>query len=154
MKKIIPLILLLCFSACKSTRVNSTSYQPNPALNDLAVYAISLEGTPYKYGGTSPDTGFDCSGFVGHVFKQSLGKTLPRSSEQISRVGREQESDELQPGDLVFFNTLDKSYSHVGIYLGEGQFIHSPSTGKSVSIANMNESYWRKRYDGARRVNP
>lgn len=154
MKKLLVLAILLCFSACKSTRVNGTSYQPDPALNDLAVYAISLEGTPYKFGGTSPNTGFDCSGFVGHVFRQSLGKTLPRSSEEISRVGREQESDELQPGDLVFFNTLNRSYSHVGIYLGDGQFIHSPSTGKSVSIANMNESYWRKRYNGARRVGP
>ncbi len=154
MNKLHPLVFLLCFSACKNTGVNGSSYQPDPALNDLAVYAISLEGTPYKFGGTSPNTGFDCSGFVGHVFRQSLGKALPRSSEEISRVGREQESDELQPGDLVFFNTLNKNYSHVGIYLGDGQFIHSPSTGKSVSIANMNESYWRKRYNGARRIGP
>jgi cell wall-associated NlpC family hydrolase len=154
MLKFLPILLLLFFSACKSTRVHSTSYEPNPVLNELAVYAISLEGTPYKYGGTSPDTGFDCSGFVGHVFKQSLGKSLPRSSEEISRVGTEQDSEELQPGDLVFFNTLNKSYSHVGIYLGDGQFIHSPSTGKSVTVVNINDSYWRKRYNGARRIKP
>ena len=94
MLKLLPILLLIFFSACKSTRVHSTSYEPNPALNDLVVYAISLEGTPYKYGGTTPDTGFDCSGFVGHVFKQSLGKTLPRSTEEISRVGSEKYSGE------------------------------------------------------------
>ena len=154
MRKLLPLILLICLSACKSTRVGRTTYQSAPALNDLALYAISLEGTPYKYGGSSPETGFDCSGFVGHVFKQSLGKVLPRSTEEISRIGSEEESDELKPGDLVFFNTLNRSYSHVGIYLGEGQFIHSPSTGKSVTVVNMNESYWRKRYNGARRIKP
>ena len=154
MLKLLPILLLVFFSACKSTRVHSTSSEPNPALNDLVVYAISLEGTPYKYGGTSPATGFDCSGFVGHVFKQSLGKTLPRSTEEISRVGSKKDSDELQVGDLVFYNTLNRRYSHVGIYLGDGQFIHSPSTGKSVTVVNMNEPYWRKRYNGARRINP
>lgn len=122
-------------------------------MNDLTEYAVSLIGTPYKYGGTSPDSGFDCSGFVEHVFKHSLGKALPHNSKAISRVGVVLKS-ELQPGDLVFYNTLNKSYSHVGIYLGDGQFIHSPSRGKLVSIVNMNESYWQQRYNGARRIRP
>lgn len=123
-------------------------------MGDLTEYALSLAGTPYKYGGTSPDSGFDCSGFVAHVFKHTLGKSLPRSSHEISRVGVAQKYEALKPGDLVFYNTLNKSYSHVGIYLGDGQFIHSPSSGKSVSVVNMNETYWRKRYNGARRIRP
>lgn len=150
-----PLLFLLFFlSACQSSRVHSSSNVPDPAMNDLAVYALSLEGTPYKYGGNTPDSGFDCSGFVGYVFKHSLGKTLPRTAEQISRVGDKTDEEDLQPGDLVFFNTLHHKYSHVGIYLGDGQFIHSPGTGKAVTVVNMNESYWRERYNGARRLNP
>ncbi len=154
MQKLFFLVLLILLSACQSTRVNSQDYEENPAMNDLAVYALSLDGTPYKYGGTSPESGFDCSGFVGHVFKQSLGKSLPRSTEEISRIGTKLDLDELRPGDLVFYNTLKKRYSHMGIYLGEGKFIHSPSTGKSVTVVNMNDSYYRKRYNGARRIDP
>jgi cell wall-associated NlpC family hydrolase len=123
-------------------------------MNGLTEYALSLTGTPYKYGGTSPDSGFDCSGFVGHVFKHSMGKTLPRSSDEISRVGVAQKSGSLRPGDLVFYNTLNRTFSHVGIYLGDGQFIHSPSSGKVVAVVNMSEPYWQKRYNGARRIRP
>jgi cell wall-associated NlpC family hydrolase len=157
MQKFFLLLLVILFSACVSSHPNASSYQTgqaDPAMNELAVYAISLAGTPYKYGGMSPETGFDCSGFVGHVFKQTLGESLPRSTEEISRIGVEQDEDRLLPGDLVFYNTLNRSNSHVGIYLGDGQFIHSPSTGKSVTVVNMNESYWRKRYNGARRIKP
>jgi cell wall-associated NlpC family hydrolase len=123
-------------------------------MNELTEYALSLTGTPYKYGGTSPDSGFDCSGFVGHVFKHTMGKTLPRSSDEISRVGVIQKAGSLRPGDLVFYNTLNKTFSHVGIYLGDGQFIHSPSSGKVVAVVNMSEPYWQKRYNGARRIRP
>ena len=123
-------------------------------MNGLTEYALSLTGTPYKYGGISPDSGFDCSGFVGHVFKHTMGKTLPRSSDEISRVGVAQKSGALRPGDLVFYNTLNKTFSHVGIYLGDGQFIHSPSSGKVVAVVNMSEPYWQKRYNGARRIRP
>ena len=140
MQKLFLTLLLLFFSTFQSTTVNGNSYQYEPEKNELALYALSLEGTPYKYGGSSPDTGFDCSGFVGHVFKQSMGKLLPRSSAEISRIGSQLKVNELMPGDLVFYNTLRKRNSHVGIYLGEGQFIHSPSTGRFVSIENMNES--------------
>lgn len=154
MKKFLLILLLIFSSACQSPRGNSHSYPGNPAMNDLAMYALSLDGTPYKYGGTSPDTGFDCSGFVSHVFKHALGKTLPRSTEQISTIGSELDLDDLRPGDLVFYNTLHRSNSHVGIYLGGGQFIHSPSSGKSVTVVNMSNSYWRKRYNGARRISP
>jgi cell wall-associated NlpC family hydrolase len=153
MKKYLPILLILLLSACQSTRSGQLS-QSDADMNQLTEYALSLTGTPYKYGGTSPDTGFDCSGFVGHVFKEKLGKTLPRSSEGISRLGVAQKSSLLKPGDLVFYNTLNKTYSHVGIYLGDGQFVHSPSKGKAVSVVNMSESYWKKRYNGARRLRP
>ncbi len=154
MQKLFFIVLLILLSACQSPRVNSMDYEENPVMNDLAVFALSLDGTPYKYGGTSPESGFDCSGFVGYVFKHSLGKSLPRSTEEISRIGTKLELDELRPGDLVFYNTLKRRYSHMGIYLGEGKFIHSPSSGKSVTVVNMSDSYYRKRYNGARRINP
>ena len=151
MKNFFSILLILLLGACQSTRSGQLS-QSDADMNELTEYALSLTGTPYKYGGTSPDTGFDCSGFVGHVFKEKLGETLPRSSEAISRLGVAQQSGLLKPGDLVFYNTLNKTYSHVGIYLGNGQFVHSPSKGKSVGIVNMSEPYWKKRYNGARRL--
>lgn len=154
MQKFLPFFLFMFLSACQSVQPNNSPYKSDLAMSDLIEYALSLEGTPYKYGGTSPDSGFDCSGFVGHVFKHSLDKSLPRSSDDISRVGVMQKPGMLRPGDLVFYNTLHKANSHVGIYLGDGQFVHSPGRGKAVTVANMNESYWRKRYNGARRINP
>ena len=114
--------------------------------------ALSLIGIRYKRGGTSPETGFDCSGFVNHVFREGMGLILPRTSREISKEGEAVKKSELQPGDLVFFNTMRRTFSHVGIYLGEGQFIHSPRTGGKVRIENMRDGYWAKRYEGARRV--
>lgn len=154
MHKFLPLLILVFLSACLSTRPNNSHYPSDSSMNELTEYALSLTGTPYKYGGTSPDSGFDCSGFVGHVFKHTMGKTLPRSSDEISRVGVIQKAGSLRPGDLVFYNTLNKTFSHVGIYLGDGQFIHSPSSGKVVAVVNMSEPYWQKRYNGARRIRP
>jgi cell wall-associated NlpC family hydrolase len=121
-------------------------------LNNLAFYALSLSGTPYKYGGISPDTGFDCSGFVGHVFRHVLGISLPRSAHEIKHLGLAIKTNELRPGDLVFYNTLKRAFSHVGIYLGDDQFVHSPSRGGGVRVENMQENYWRKRFNGARRI--
>jgi cell wall-associated NlpC family hydrolase len=154
MQKFLVFFLFIFLSACQSTHPNDSPYQADLAMNDLTEYALSLTGTPYRYGGTSPDSGFDCSGFVGHVFKHSLDKSLPRSSDEISHVGVAEQAGMLRPGDLVFYNTLHKTNSHVGIYLGDGQFVHSPGRGKAVSVANMNETYWRKRYNGARRIRP
>lgn len=114
--------------------------------------ALSLIGVRYKRGGTSPETGFDCSGFVGHVFREGMGLILPRTSREISKEGQSVKKNELQPGDLVFFNTMRRTFSHVGIYLGEGQFIHAPRSGGKVRIEDMRDSYWAKRYEGARRV--
>lgn len=122
------------------------------ALNDLAFYALSLSGTPYRYGGNSPETGFDCSGFVRHVFHSTLGIELPRSSREINELGERIDPDELRPGDLVFYNTLRRAFSHVGIYLGDGRFVHSPSSGGGIRVDDMSQSYWKKRFNGARRI--
>jgi cell wall-associated NlpC family hydrolase len=119
---------------------------------DLVLFAMGFFGANYKYGGNTPESGFDCSGFVRHVFKQAAGLLLPRSSYEISHSGTQIDSGELLPGDLVFFNTLKRAFSHVGIYVGEGRFIHSPRLGKTVEISSMNETYWRNKFDGARRM--
>ena len=119
---------------------------------EVLVNALSLTGIRYKYGGNSPETGFDCSGFVRYVFKQATSLTLPHSALAISQLGKTVPKDELQPGDLVFFNTLKSTFSHVGIYLGNNHFIHSPSSGGQVRVESMQDSYWAKRFNGAQRI--
>lgn len=119
---------------------------------EVLVNALSLTGIRYKYGGSSPETGFDCSGFVRYVFKQAASLTLPRSAIEISQLGTTVPKNELQPGDLVFFNTLKSAFSHVGIYLGNNRFIHSPSSGGKVRVENMQDGYWVKHYNGAQRL--
>ncbi len=126
--------------------------QAGSAMQDVLLSALSLSGTPYKFGGNSPDSGFDCSGFVRYVFSQAANLTLPHGARAISQLGKSIPVDQLQPGDLVFFNTLKKAFSHVGIYIGEGRFIHAPSSGGGVHIVSMNEAYWAKRFNGARRL--
>jgi cell wall-associated NlpC family hydrolase len=118
----------------------------------LVSYAHSLIGTPYKYGGNSPKSGFDCSGFVDHVFLQTAHLKLPHSSRAISSRGTAVSKKNLRAGDLVFFNTLRSKYSHVGIYLGDGKFIHAPSNRGSVRLESMEDDYWRRNYNGARRI--
>ena len=119
---------------------------------DVVVQALSLLGTPYRYGGSSPETGLDCSGFVRHVFAEALKRDLPRRSEQISGVGEPVSRAELQPGDLVFFNTLKRAFSHVAIYIGEGRFVHAPAKRGNVRIEGLDDRYWATRFNGARRV--
>ena len=114
--------------------------------------ALDLIGIRYRRGGTSPETGFDCSGFVGHVFRQGLGLYLPHNARQISKTGEAVSKSELQPGDLVFFNTMRRAFSHVGIYLGDNKFVHAPRAGGTVRVEDMSESYWKTRFNGARRV--
>ncbi|HEY8606334.1 MAG TPA: C40 family peptidase [Noviherbaspirillum sp.] len=120
--------------------------------SELAMQAMSMIGIRYKYGGNAPENGLDCSGLVRYVFREVLGKELPRTSEEISRVGTHVDRSELQPGDLVFYNTLRRGFSHVGIYLGDNKFIHSPSAGGQVRIESMDIGYWKKRFNGARRI--
>ncbi len=118
----------------------------------LAIEAMSLVGIHYRLGGTSPEHGLDCSGLVRYVFRQANGTELPRTSSEISQVGEKVEKKDLQPGDLVFFNTLRRTFSHVGIYLGDNKFIHAPSSGGAVRVESMDLAYWKARFNGARRV--
>jgi cell wall-associated NlpC family hydrolase len=151
--KFILLLSILLLSACTSVKSDVRTADSDAAAKKLTSYARSLVGIPYKYGGNSPDTGFDCSGFVGHVFRHTLGINLPRSSEEISHLGQAISTGNLRVGDLVFFNTLHRKFSHVGIYLGNDRFIHAPSSSTgSVRTEDMRESYWNRHYDGARRI--
>ena len=119
------------------------------------VEAMLTIGTKYSYGGNSPETGFDCSGLIAHVFQRAWGVALPRSVEGQSRVGKPvQRLRELLPGDLVFYNTRNRPYSHVGIYVGGGQFVHAPRPGARVRIEDVDKPYWRARFSGARRIDP
>lgn len=120
--------------------------------SDLTINAMGMLGIKYKRGGTTPENGLDCSGFVRLVFKNSNEAELPRTAKEISKKGEKIDTKDLKPGDLVFYNTLKKSFSHVGIYLGDNQFIHAPSAGGKIRIESMNLSYWKKRFNGARRI--
>ena len=140
-------------AVAEDTPVRAETPVPPPAqLQDLLIHAISMVGVKYQYGGNSAQSGFDCSGFVRHVFAESLALELPRSAYAMGKLGAHVERGDLQPGDLIFHNTLNRAFSHVGIYLGEDRIVHAPSRGKSVEIVNISESYWKKRYSGARRL--
>jgi cell wall-associated NlpC family hydrolase len=119
----------------------------------IPMYAVSLVGSPYRLGGLSPETGLDCSGLVVHVFRQVADLALPRDTRAMSTMTEPLDASELRPGDLVFFNTLNRAFSHVGIYLGDQRFVHAASsrTGR-VMVSSLDERYWRERFDGARRV--
>lgn len=119
---------------------------------DLVVTAMGFLGVPYKFGGNSFEQGFDCSGFVKSMFEQTVGLVLPRRSVEQAAVTQPIDPSELQPGDLVFFNTLKTAFSHVGIYVGDNKFIHSPRTGAVVRVEDMRVGYWSSRFNGARRV--
>lgn len=119
---------------------------------DLILKGLELVGVNYRWGGTNPENGLDCSGFVQVVFNEAAGLLLPRTATEQSKVGEKIEKTELKPGDLVFFNTMRHAFSHVGIYLGDNRFLHAPRKGSEVRVEDMRQSYWTKRYNGARRV--
>jgi cell wall-associated NlpC family hydrolase len=118
------------------------------------IHALEALGVQYRYGGRSPESGFDCSGLVAHVFERAWGMLLPPGTEALSKVGMSVKRKELQPGDLVFYNTRNRPFSHVGIYLGDGYFLHAPRTGAVVRVESAETGYWRARFSGARRVYP
>lgn len=136
----------------ESTGHQSESANWQTRAQDVLVNALSLTGIQYQYGGKSPETGFDCSGFVRYVFSQATNLTLPPTARAIAQIGKTVKKEELQPGDLVFFNTLKSAFSHVGIYMGDNKFIHAPSSGKTVRVESMKDGYWAKRFNGAQRL--
>ncbi len=122
------------------------------AAQDVILQGLKLVGVRYRFGGNDEDSGLDCSGFVRLVFKDSIGTSLPRTAREMSEVGQQIDTSQLKPGDLVFFNTMRRAFSHVGIYLGDNHFLHAPRTGAEVRVENMDNSYWMQRYNGARRI--
>ncbi|MFY8179853.1 MAG: C40 family peptidase [Limnohabitans sp.] len=120
--------------------------------SDLVVNAMTFLGVPYRRGGTNANTGFDCSGFVRSMFEQTVGKVLPRRASEQAAATEKIDKQDLKPGDLVFFNTMRQTFSHVGIYVGDNKFIHSPRPGKQVKVEDMRDAYWERRFTGARRV--
>ena len=128
--------------------------QMRDTASDLVMQAMNFLGVPYRRGGNTAEQGFDCSGFTRFVFENSIGLVLPRRADQQAQTAGLQsvKRDELKPGDLVFFNTMRRAFSHVGIYVGEGKFIHAPRTGGEVRVEDMRVAYWAKRFNGARRA--
>ena len=120
--------------------------------SELVVNAMGFLGVPYRRGGNSGETGFDCSGFVRAMFEQTVGLMLPRRANEQAAATQKIDRQDLQPGDLVFFNTMKHAFSHVGIYVGDNKFIHSPKPGAQVRVEDMTVGYWKTRFDGARRV--
>lgn len=133
-------------------RIDQVQQSFSNKASELVVTALGFLGVPYQRGGNTVETGFDCSGFVRAMYEQTVGLMLPRRAEQQAAATQTIERADLQPGDLVFFNTLQRTFSHVGIYIGQGKFVHSPKPGARVRVENMGVAYWNSRFDGARRV--
>ena len=159
MRLILALLVLGVVAGCSSSPPRDRAWDGIPdwasassTQRDVVRRALGYVGVPYHYGGDSAETGFDCSGLVWRVYRQAAGVRLPRDTYGISRKGRAVASRALQPGDLVFFNTQRRPYSHVGIYVGKGRFVHAPSSGGVVRVASIGDRYWRQRFDGGRRI--
>jgi cell wall-associated NlpC family hydrolase len=133
-------------------RIGEVSNRVEAKASQLVVGALGFLGVPYRRGGNNADTGFDCSGFVRAIYQQTAGLLLPRRASEQAAATEKIDKTELKPGDLVFFNTMRRAFSHVGIYVGNGKFVHSPKPGGEVRVDDMGASYWAKRFDGARRV--
>ena len=141
-------------AAAERVEASPMVQQMRNTASDLVMQAMNFLGVPYRRGGNSAEQGFDCSGFTRFVFEHSIGLVLPRRADQQAQTAGLQsvKREELKPGDLVFFNTMRRAFSHVGIYVGEGKFIHAPRTGGEVRVEDMRTSYWAKRFNGARRA--
>ncbi len=133
-------------------RIGDVGNKVGTRASELVMNSMAFLGVPYKRGGTQADTGFDCSGFVRAIYEQTAGLLLPRQASEQAAATQKIDKHDLQPGDLVFFNTMRRAFSHVGIYVGNGKFIHSPKPGAEVRVEDMGIGYWAKRFDGARRV--
>ena len=133
-------------------RIGDVGGKMEAKASELVVNAMTFLGVPYKRGGTDASTGFDCSGFVRAIFEQTAGLVLPRKAVEQAAAAKKIDRADLQPGDLVFFNTMRRAFSHVGIYVGEGKFIHAPKPGAEVRVESLSVAYWARRFDGARRV--
>ena len=130
-----------------------TRHHGEVGANEILFRAIALVGTPYRYGGNSPEGGFDCSGLVGYVFRDVAGIVLPRTAQEIGEIEAPQvDRSRLESGDLVFFGHHARSVTHVGIYVGEGRFVHAPNEGGTVRLDRLDDNYWREHFSGAKRI--
>lgn len=147
-------VLALAPGCAQRDRPMAAASQPAApaAAAEVVMTALTLIGVPYRLGGDDPATGLDCSGLVRHVFGASGGIDLPRRSEQMAQLGRPVARALLQPGDLVFFDTLGRANSHVGIYVGDGGFVHAPAQRGRVRTESLEAPFWLTRYQGARRL--
>ncbi|MCC8401698.1 NlpC/P60 family protein [Paraburkholderia sp. MMS20-SJTN17] len=164
------LLLAACAGAPQKTSrgsggivaANGASHTPPPGFphfvdhsigrEEISIQAMSLVGVPYRWGGNTPDSGFDCSGLVRYVVLRAASVNLPRTTAEMSGRGESIEPDEIAPGDLIFFNTTGRAHSHVGIYVGKLRFVNAPSTGGTVRLDYLTNPYWAKRFDGIRRM--
>jgi hypothetical protein len=148
-----PRVVTLDLGSINAKTFGLTGFEvPAFEVQEMLDTALSYLGVPYRFGGASPRTGFDCSGLVNHVFRQAFGLSLPRTAREIARNGAAVARGELLPGDLVFFNTRGFLNSHVGIYLGDSKFVHAPNARGRVRIDDMDNTYYRTRFNGARRI--
>ena len=131
---------------------STTNAKSGDVIGNMLLQSMDLIGIPYKWGGNTPDSGLDCSGFVRYIFKKSLGITLPRTAAEMSKLGKKVPINQLEPGDLLFFNTFGgRRISHMGMYLGNNQFIQSPRTGKTIEVTELS-GYYREKLIGAKRI--
>lgn len=129
--------------------VDSSRRDYHPKRNDLALFALSLLDTPYSWGGRGPATGFDCSGLVSHVYRQAAGLPVKGTSADLGQKSRPVQLANIQPGDLVFFNTLGARHSHVGLYVGNGRFVHASNPRTGVRMDDLSNRYYAQRFEGA-----
>lgn len=152
---------LLTLSGCtifgsksSASKVSQFKQDTSVGTEDISIAAIGLVGVPYRYGGNNPKGGFDCSGLIGYVYYKSANIKLPRTIQDMSSKGQSVENQPPAPGDLVFFNTTGEKYSHAGIYVGQGRFVHAPSAGGTVRLEYVTTPYWAARFTEARRLTP
>ena len=161
MKPALPLaLLLLALAGCGSAphapkgRVSADAFRnerlASPAAREVAMYALMLLKTGYQFGGKNPTAGLDCSGLVIYVYREAAGMPLTGNAATLARQGREVALDSLRAGDLLFFNTLGRPFSHVSIYLGKGEFIHAPNSRGHVRVDKLTDKYWSQRFEMAR----
>ncbi len=149
MKYILFLIVLLA-AGCGEAPVRKEAVNPPDKRDEVVLYALGLMDVDYRFGGGNPSSGLDCSGMVSYIYKNAVGMKLPHNAYRIAKISRKIGRDELKPGDLVFFDTLHRPYSHVGIYIGKGRFVHAPGSDGKIRISNLSSRYFSSRFDGAR----
>lgn len=153
---LVPVILLAACGSPAPRPVASTETITQASLpvsekgNEIALYALGLIDTGYRFGGKNPEAGLDCSGMVSYIYGQATGLKVQGSASDIARKGRPIERSVLRPGDLVFFNTRNRPFSHVGVYIGDARFVHAPSTNGRVRIDRLNDRYYAQRFEAAR----